>query len=99
MQHHIASSKRIGLGPSEWSALRDPAAGPFSEKEKLALAFAEKLTRMPTNNAAREAEALKGRFSEPEIVDLTALVALVNLTNRLTDGLGVDLEISKEKVA
>src|SRR5919197_2010075 len=99
MQHHLASSKRIGLGPSEWAALSNPAAGPFSEKEKLALAFAEKLTRTPTNDAGREAEALKGKFSEEEITDLTALIALVNLTNRLTDGLGVELEFPKEKVA
>jgi alkylhydroperoxidase family enzyme len=99
MQHHIASSKRVGLGPAEWSALRNPAGGDFSEKEKLALAFAEKLTRTPTNNAGAEADALKGHFSEEQIVDLTALIALVNLTNRLTDGLGLELEIPKEKVA
>ncbi len=98
MQHHLASSKRAGLTPQDWQALKDPESAPFSEKEKLALRFAEKLTRTPTNDASAEADALKAQFSEEERVDLTCLVALVNCTNRITDGLGLELDIPKEKI-
>ncbi len=50
------------------------------------------MTRGPTSQAGAEAGALKQYFSEPEIVDLVAEVALVNLTNRITDGLGLEVE-------
>ena len=50
------------------------------------------MTRGPTNSAGAEADALKKYFSEPEIVDLVAEVALVNFTNRVTDGLGLEVE-------
>ena len=54
--------------------------------------YAEKMTRTPTYDAGDEADALKQYFSEPEIVDLVAEVALVNFTNRVTDGLGLEVE-------
>jgi len=58
------------------------------------------MTRGPTNSAGAEADALKQHFSEPEIVDLVAEVALVNLTNRITDGLGLEVEpeFAQEKI-
>ena len=50
------------------------------------------MTRGPTSDAGAEADALKKYFSEAEIVDLVAEVALVNFTNRVTDGLGLEIE-------
>lgn len=50
------------------------------------------MTRTPTSDASAEADALKKHFSEPEIVDIVAEVALVNFTNRVTDGLGLEVE-------
>lgn len=43
-------------------------------------------------------KALKEHFSDEQIVDLDVLVGLVNLTNRLTDPLGADLEFPEEKI-
>lgn len=62
--------------------------------------YAEKITRGPTNSAGAEGEALKQHFSDPEIVDLVAEVALVNFTNRVTDGLGLEVEseFASEKI-
>ena len=62
--------------------------------------YAEKITRGPTNLAGAEADALKKHFSDPEIVDLVAEVALVNFTNRVTDGLGLEVEpeFAQEKI-
>ncbi|HYN14204.1 MAG TPA: hypothetical protein VES66_00270 [Terriglobales bacterium] len=58
------------------------------------------MTRGPTSNAGAEADALKKYFSDPEIVDLVAEVALVNFTNRVTDGLGLEgePEFASEKI-
>src|SRR5437762_13172538 len=47
LQHHIASSKRVGLTPQDWSALKQGHYTRFSEKEKAALVYAEKLTGAP----------------------------------------------------
>jgi alkylhydroperoxidase family enzyme len=41
---------------------------------------------------------LKRHFSDAEIVELDMLVGLVNLTNRFTDPLGLELEVPPEKI-
>jgi alkylhydroperoxidase family enzyme len=41
---------------------------------------------------------LKKHFSDAEIVDLHLLVGLVNLTNRFTDPLGLEVEFPEEKI-
>jgi len=92
LKHHLASSKRAGLTSEDWRALKNPQQSNFSAKEKSALRYAEKITRGPTSQAAAEADALKQHFSDLEIVDLVAEVALVNFTNRVTDGLGLEVE-------
>jgi alkylhydroperoxidase family enzyme len=98
MQHHIASSKRVGLIPADWEALKQGEYSSFNPKEQAALTFADKLTRELHNINDADIEALKPHFSAEQIVDLDVLVGLVNLTNRLTDPLGADLEFPEEKV-
>lgn len=70
----------------------------FSPKEQAALKFAEKLTLELRNINDADIKALKEHFSDEQIVDLDVLVGLVNLTNRLTDPLGADLEFPEEKI-
>ena len=98
LQHHLASSKRVGITPAEWEALKNGDHNSFSPKEQAALKFAEKLTRELRNINDADFEALKQHFSEDQIVDLDALVALVNLTNRISDPLGAQLETAPEKI-
>ena len=45
-----------------------------------------------------DVDALRPHFSEEQILDLDVLVGLVNLTNRLTDPMGADLEHPPEKI-
>src|SRR5579864_2127167 len=47
LQHHLASSKRAGVTPNDWKALQGGDYSNFSEKEKTAVAYSEKLTRDP----------------------------------------------------
>lgn len=91
-QHHIASSKKAGLGPADWKALKDGAIAGYSEAEQAALQYAEKLTKSPGAITDADVEALKKHFTDQQIVDLHLLVGLTNLTNRFTDPLGLDLE-------
>jgi len=98
LQHHLASSKRVGLTPEDWSALKQGIYSRFSEPERTALAYAEKLTRSPHDITNADFSELKKHFSDPEIADLHLLTGLANLTNRFTDPLGLELEMPEEKI-
>ena len=98
MQHHIASSKRVGLTQQDWQDLKAGNYGKFSADEQAALKFADQLTRDLTKIGDADVEVLKKHFSPERILDLDMLVGLVNLTNRLTDPLGAELEFPAEKI-
>ncbi len=97
-QHHVASSKRVGLTTEDWKALKEGNCARFTEKEQTALAYAEKLTKILRDVTDADFDKLKKHFSEAEIVDLHLLVGLANLTNRFTDPLGLELEFPEEKI-
>ncbi len=96
-QHHVASSKRTGLTAEDWSALKAGDYSRYSEKERAALLYVEKLTRTPQITDADFAP-LRQHFSDPEIVDIHLLAGLANLTNRFTDPLGLEVEFPEEKI-
>ncbi len=97
-QHHVASSKRVGLTTEDWQGLKAGNNASFSGKEQTALVYVEKLTRTPHDITDADVEKLKKHFSDAEIVDLHLLVGLANLTNRFTDPLGLELEFPEEKI-
>ncbi len=97
-QHHVASSKRVGLTTEDRSALKAGNYSSFNEKERAALIYVEKLTRAPHEITRSDFDELKKHFSDPEIVDVHMLAGLANLTNRLTDPLGLELEFPEEQI-
>jgi uncharacterized peroxidase-related enzyme len=97
-QHHVASSKRVGLTAEDWTALRSGNYSRYAEKERVALTYIEKVTRAPHQITETDFNELKRHFSEPEIVDIHMLAGLANLTNRVTDPLGLELEFPEEKI-
>lgn len=97
-QHHLASSKRVGLTAEDWSALKAGDYSRYSEKERAALTYVEKVTRTPHEVSDADFVPLKKEFSDPEIVDIHMLAGLANLTNRITDPLGLELEFPEEKI-
>jgi len=98
VQHHVASSKRVGLTADDWSALTAGDYSRYGEKERTALIYVEKLTRTPREISDADFAPLKTQFSEPEIVDIHLLTGLANLTNRFTDPLGLEVEFPEEKI-
>ncbi|HZR55488.1 MAG TPA: carboxymuconolactone decarboxylase family protein [Terriglobales bacterium] len=98
LQHHIASSKRVGLTHDDWAALKAGNYSRFSEKEREALTYADELTRAPHEIDDDDFLKLKQHFPDEQIVDLHLLVGLANLTNRFTDPLGLELEMPEEKI-
>jgi uncharacterized peroxidase-related enzyme len=97
-QHHLASSKRVGLTADDWSALKAGDYSRYAEKERAALTYVGKLTRSPRDISDADFPLLKKQFSDPEIVDIHLLTGLANLTNRFTDPLGLEVEFPEEKI-
>jgi uncharacterized peroxidase-related enzyme len=97
-QHHVASSKRVGLTAEDWAELKAGNYSRYSEQERGALNYVEKLTRAPHEISNDDFDELKKNFSEPQIIDIHMLAGLANLTNRVTDPLGLELEFPEEKI-
>jgi len=97
-QHHVASSKRVGLTAKDWAALKAGDYSGYSEKERVVLFYVEKLTRTPHDVSDSDFVSLRKQFSDAEIVDLHLLTGLANLTNRFTDPLGLEVEFPEEKI-
>ncbi len=72
------------------NALLDFENGPFDEKEKAALAYAQQLTL----DAHRIDDALFARlqqhYDEGEIVEISAMAGLFNYFNRVNDALQME---------
>ena len=64
----------------------------------MVLRYVEKLTKSPREVNDADFASLKKHFSDAEIVDLDMLAALTNLTNRVTDPLGLEVEFPEEKI-
>ena len=60
----------------------------YSDRERAALAWTECLTRLPTDGAPDAVyQALEAVFTAAEIANLTALIGVINIWNRIAVGL------------
>jgi alkylhydroperoxidase family enzyme len=80
-----------GVGDDEIAALDGDWAG-ASAKERAAYAFTKKLTHAPHLVTAADVEALKGHYTEKQVLEILVTVAGYNSTNRWTDGLNIPAE-------
>ena len=97
-QHHIQGAKRAGLTLDEMKALKDGNYSAFDEKTQSALRYAEKLTRKPDSSSDSDFADLNKHFTDEGIVDLHMLIALANLTNRVTGPLNLAIEFPEEQI-
>jgi uncharacterized peroxidase-related enzyme len=97
-QHHIQGSKRAGITPEQMKQLKEGNYSGFSAPEQAALRYAEKLTRAANSATDGDFADLKSNFSDEQIVDLHMLIGLANLTNRVTDPLGLEVEFPTETI-
>lgn len=73
--------------------LNDYKTAPISEKEKVMLDYAVKLTEKPAAVKKEDLDKLrKFDLSDRDILDLNQVVAYFNYVNRTADGLGIELE-------
>ena len=64
----------------------------FSEEERLALDYAERITTTGQRVDDTLFARLKARFSEAQIVELTAAVALENFRSKFNPPLGIEAQ-------
>jgi AhpD family alkylhydroperoxidase len=85
---HSKDARRAGETEQRLYLLNAWREAPFyTERERAALAWTEHLTRLSTDGAPdSEYERLRAVFSEAEIANLTVLVGLINLWNRIGVG-------------
>lgn len=64
----------------------------FSERERVALTYAEVMTITGQKVTDELFARLRQHFSEPEIVELTAAVALENFRSKFNTALGIEAQ-------
>lgn len=65
-------------------------SGAFSDLERVSLEYAERMTYTGQKVDDALFERLRAHFSEPQIVELTAAVALENFRSKFNPALGVE---------
>ena len=99
IQHHSEALDRYAKDPA-WvkSLAHDPSKAKLNEREAALVHFAIGLTKTPAKGAKEAAAALKSRgFTDEQILQATEIVAYFNFANRLSLGLGVELEAEGER--
>lgn len=61
----------------------------FDDREQLVLAYADAMTAQPMTVTDEMVERLRVRFTDAEVVELTALIALENQRSRFNHALGI----------
>ena len=87
---HVRDLRKAGEGWQRINSLPTwRETGLYSPRERVALNWAESLTKLADNHGSRDADfdALKGQFSDQEIVELTWAVAQINTWNRMAIGM------------
>jgi AhpD family alkylhydroperoxidase len=80
---HLDMMKSLGIS----ATLSD--SNQLTEREKLALQYAESVTRDSNRVPEEFFERLRGLFCDPEIVELTFVIGFITMLNRFNNALGV----------
>ena len=82
-------ARRLGASDEQLAALGRGDLGCFDAPWRAALAYAERMTPTPPAVDAESYDALAAHWSAPQIVEITAVVALFNYFNRFAIALEI----------
>jgi len=95
MAHTAHSAERIGLSAGKEEALWDyETSSLFSEAERAALRVAQGAAQVPNAVTDGDFATLKEHYTEEQIVDIVAVIALFGFLNRFNDTMATELEAS-----
>ena len=80
---HLDLMKSLGISAN----LGD--SNQLTEREKLAIQYAEAVTRDSNRVPDELFERLRGQFHDPEVVELTFVIGFITMLNRFNNALGV----------
>jgi uncharacterized peroxidase-related enzyme len=93
---HTASGKRRGITDEQVQALKEPGGSSrdiFTEEERAALQYAEKLTAWPAAIQPADLDIVGKYFNVEQIEELVLIVATANLTNRFNEGMKTPVDV------
>ncbi|MBF2754489.1 MAG: carboxymuconolactone decarboxylase family protein [Gammaproteobacteria bacterium AqS3] len=91
--HTILGAERFGSTPERLESVWDfEHSEHFTEAEKAALAYARTAAGVPNGVDESIADALCAHWSDADIVEITAVIALFGFLNRWNDSMGSALE-------
>ncbi len=95
MAHTAHTAGRVGIPAEKEDALWEYETSPlFSEAERAALRVAQGAAQVPNAVTDDDFNALKRHYSEAQIVDIVAVIALFGFLNRYNDTMATELESS-----
>jgi alkylhydroperoxidase family enzyme len=92
MSAHTALAKQLGVSEELLDALYhiDRSRHLFSERELVALRYAEIMTTSARDVDERLWDELQAHFDDGELVEITTVISLFNFFNRFADALQID---------
>ena len=97
--HHAEALERHAKDPA-WvkSLCADPLKAKLNERESALVHYAVNLTKSPAKGNKEAVAALRSRgFTDEQLLQIAEIVSYFNFANRLSLGLGVDLEADGER--
>lgn len=95
MAHTTHTAERVGIPAEKEAALWDYETSPlFTEAERAAMRVAQRAAMVPNEVTDEDFRELKKHYSEAQIVDIVAVIALFGFLNRFNDTMATELESS-----
>jgi len=95
MAHTAHSSARSGISPEKEEALWEFETSPlYSDAERAALRVARGAAQVPNAVSDEEFAQLRAHFSDAQVVEIVAVIALYGFYNRFNDTMATQLEKS-----
>jgi uncharacterized peroxidase-related enzyme len=95
MAHTAHTAGRVGISAAKEDALWEYETSPlFSAAERAALRVAQCAAQVPNAVSDEDFGELKRHYSDAQIVDIVAVIALFGFLNRFNDTMATELEAS-----
>src|SRR5712691_8379066 len=95
MAHTAHTAERVGVPAAKEAALWEYETSPlFTAAERAALRVAQGAAQVPNAVSDEDFAELKRHYSDAQIVDIVAVIALFGFLNRYNDTMATELEAS-----
>jgi uncharacterized peroxidase-related enzyme len=84
---NLPGARKAGITEDEIRATEAGNDEPFPPAERAAIAYARELTK--TAHAESTSAELRAHYTDEQIVEITLVIGISNLTNRFNNGLGI----------